>query len=81
MIVGKHAGKAVQEAKTQLQQELIDEGMAFKYMEPEKRVVSRSGDDCVVALTDQWFLAYGEKNWRAKAEACLSKMEVFHELQ
>lgn len=22
--------------------------------EPEKRVMSRSGDECVVALTDQW---------------------------
>jgi len=27
---------------------------ACKYMEPEKQVISRSGDECVVALVDQW---------------------------
>ena len=39
-------------------------GQALLYSEPEKRVMSRSGDECVVALTDQWFLAYGEEQWR-----------------
>lgn len=24
-------------------------------MEPEKKVISRSGDECVVALCDQWY--------------------------
>ena len=27
-------------------------------MEPEKKVVSRSGDECVVALCDQWYEKY-----------------------
>ena len=27
---------------------------AVKYMEPEKQVISRSADECVVALCDQW---------------------------
>lgn len=53
--------------------------MAFKYMEPEKVVVSRSGDDCVVALTDQWFLVYGEANWREKADKCLAQLDTFTE--
>lgn len=26
----------------------------FTHTEPEKPVMSRSGDECVVALTDQW---------------------------
>ena len=34
------------------------------YMEPDGPVVSRSGDECVVALCDQWYLAYGEPVWR-----------------
>ena len=25
-------------------------------MEPEKKVMSRSGDECVVALCDQWYV-------------------------
>lgn len=29
------------------------------------QVVSRSGDDCVVALTDQWYLKYGDPEWQA----------------
>lgn len=29
---------------------------AVKYMEPEKQVISRSADECVVALCDQWFV-------------------------
>lgn len=31
----------------------------FTYYEPESRVISRSGDMCVVAHTDQWFINYG----------------------
>ena len=30
----------------------------FIYYEPEKPVTSRSGDQCVVALIDQWFIDY-----------------------
>lgn len=28
------------------------------------QVISRSGDECVVALTDQWYLTYGEDEWQ-----------------
>ena len=28
---------------------------AVIYHEPEGKIVSRSGDDCIVALCDQWF--------------------------
>ena len=35
------------------------------YSEPERQVISRSGDECVVALTDQWYLNYGEPSWLA----------------
>jgi leucyl-tRNA synthetase len=39
--------------------------------------MSRSGDECVVALTDQWYLTYGEDEWRAATEAALARMETF----
>jgi leucyl-tRNA synthetase len=32
----------------------------FTYYEPEKEVISRSGDLCIVALTPQWFINYGD---------------------
>ncbi len=36
------------------------------YSEPAETVISRSGDKCVCALTDQWYIAYGEPEWRAQ---------------
>ncbi|KAI3849820.1 hypothetical protein MKW98_026734 [Papaver atlanticum] len=41
--------------------------------------MSRSGDECVVALTDQWYITYGEEEWRKTAEECLSEMKLYHD--
>ena len=48
-------GKKVQDVKKVIQQEMVKKGDAVIYMEPEKKVMSRSGDECVVALCDQWY--------------------------
>ena len=64
MLVGPHKGKKVSQAKPLIKDEMIAEGTACLYFEPEKRVVSRTGDECVVALTDQWYLEYGEESWK-----------------
>lgn len=58
----------VSEVKGLIKKELIEEGSAILYSEPEKQVISRSGDECVVALTDQWYLTYGEEHWKALTE-------------
>lgn len=63
MEVGAHKGKKVSEAKPIIKQEMIDAGTACLYFEPESRVMSRTHDECVVAATDQWYLAYGEESW------------------
>lgn len=34
----------------------VFQGEAMIYMEPEKQVMSRSADECVVALCDQWWV-------------------------
>lgn len=34
----------------------VSQGEAMIYMEPEKAVMSRSADECVVALCDQWWV-------------------------
>lgn len=54
LVVGEFAGRKVQEAKPLIRSKLIETGQAIPYSEPEKRVTSRSGDECIVALTDQW---------------------------
>jgi len=63
MSYGPHKGKKVSDAKPIIKQEMIDAGQACLYFEPESRVVSRTNDECVVAATDQWYLAYGEESW------------------
>ena len=72
MLVGDYAGVKVEEAKNKVRDQMIQAGLAFIYSEPEGLVMSRSADECVVALCDQWYMAYGEPEWRAKAEKCVS---------
>lgn len=59
MIYGDFKGKKVEDAKNLVRKQLIDGGYAFPYAEPDGKVISRSGDDCVSALLDQWFMNYG----------------------
>ncbi|KID76764.1 Leucine--tRNA ligase, cytoplasmic [Metarhizium brunneum] len=65
--VGDFKGEKVETAKPKVRAQLIDAGDGFAYSEPERKVVSRSGDDCIVALMDQWYLDYGEEKWRETA--------------
>jgi leucyl-tRNA synthetase len=68
MVIGPHAGKAVSDVKPIIRAEMIAAGQAVAYSEPESTVISRSGEECVVALTDQWYLNYGETEWKATVE-------------
>ena len=56
MACGKYKGMPVTEAKLKVRQDMIEEGLAAEYFEPEKLVVSRSGDECVVSFEDQWYV-------------------------
>ena len=60
MLVGEHKGKGVQDAKPLVRKMLLDNNQAAAYYEPESEVVSRSGEQCIVALCDQWYLNYGD---------------------
>lgn len=66
MLIGAFKGESVEVAKPKVREALIKSGEAFAYAEPNGHVVSRSGDDCVVAYLGQWFLNYGENDsqWR-----------------
>jgi leucyl-tRNA synthetase len=64
MKVGSAKGQLVQDAKAAVRKEMIQNGQACVYWEPEGLVVSRSGDECIVAFLDQWYLKYGEETWR-----------------
>ena len=73
MVKGEFEGKPVQEAKKLVRDRLLQLGLASIYYEPESSVTSRSGDECVVALADQWYITYGEPNWLAAVENHLNK--------
>eukprot|EP01061_Rhynchopus_euleeides_P030353 TRINITY_DN50446_c0_g1_i1.p1 TRINITY_DN50446_c0_g1~~TRINITY_DN50446_c0_g1_i1.p1 ORF type:complete len:1253 (+),score=621.41 TRINITY_DN50446_c0_g1_i1:62-3820(+) len=64
MTAGDYKGMRVELAKPKARKDLCDRGDAFTYHEPEKLIRSRSGDECTVALIDQWYLKYGEEEWR-----------------
>ena len=77
MTTGAYAGKPVKEAKPLIRQDMLDAGSALLYSEPEKEVMSRSGGECVVALTDQWYLTYGEEGWEQATREALEGLEAF----
>ncbi|EDO17141.1 hypothetical protein Kpol_1072p11 [Vanderwaltozyma polyspora DSM 70294] len=77
MIYGKYTGEKVEVAKNKVKADMIAEGTAFVYNEPESQVISRSGDECIVSLEDQWYLDYGEESWKLQAVECLESMQCF----
>jgi len=64
MIIGKYDGKKVQEAKDLVKKDLIETGEAVVYYEPDSKVISRSGEECVVTYIDQWYLNYADEKWK-----------------
>ncbi|CAF3565723.1 unnamed protein product [Rotaria socialis] len=78
LVVGKYANTKVCDAKKLVRDDLITNGQACAYYEPEGKVMSRSNDECVVALVDQWFLDYGNEKWKQEAKHALDKLNVYH---
>lgn len=78
LTVGEYSGQKVQDVKKVIQDLMIKTKEAVLYKEPEKKVISRSGDECVVALCDQWYLDYGEPHWKKITEKALENVETFH---
>lgn len=79
MIIGPFAGEKVITAKDKMRELMVNEGSALKYFEPENEVISRSGDECVVMLCDQWYLEYGQEDWKNKVvEHFNAKVNTYH---
>jgi leucyl-tRNA synthetase len=77
MLVGEYKGQSVQDAKPKVRASMIEAGLAIAYAEPDGLVISRSADECIVALMDQWYMDYGELSWREEAEKHLASMELY----
>ncbi|KAI5149010.1 leucyl-tRNA synthetase [Enteropsectra breve] len=59
--------------------ELIENSHFVKIQIPEGEVISRSGGRCVVSLVDQWFIDYGNAEWKQKVGECISSMKLTDE--
>lgn len=42
--------------------------------------MTRSGDDAVVSLCNQWYLDYGNEEWKAKTREALAKLNIATEV-
>ena len=75
---GRFAGMAVAVAKNEIKHDLLQSGWAeTTYELVNKPVKCRCGAECVVKLlSDQWFLNYGEKEWKELAHRCLNNMDI-----
>lgn len=78
MLVGDYQQKPVIQIRKNIQSDMLAAQQLVIYMEPEKKVVSRSGDECVVALCDQWYLDYGDKGWKALTRKALEGLNTYH---
>jgi leucyl-tRNA synthetase len=75
---GRYAGRPVAEAKNEVKEEISAAGLtSVMYELTNQPVRCRCGAECVVKLlSDQWFLNYGDKEWKALAHECIQKMDI-----
>ncbi|HLC81319.1 MAG TPA: leucine--tRNA ligase [Candidatus Nanoarchaeia archaeon] len=70
----------VEKGKDLIQKELIKQGWAWPYYELTGKVVSRYLNECIVKIVDdQWFLAYGDENWKRQVRQALQQLTLYPE--
>jgi len=78
-ICGEYKGLTVQQAKKKISEDLKNQNNSHIYevISLEKPVTCRCGGEVVVAvLPDQWFINYGNEEWKKLARNCLSSMNI-----
>ena len=75
---GKYFGLSVAEAKDKVKQDLVAEGKATVMYELLNRPVRcRCKTECIVkTVSDQWFIDYGNPEWKKLAHKNLDEMEI-----
>lgn len=77
---GKYSGMRVSEARELIKRELIEKGYARTIYELSDRVYCRCGERCVVKiLENQWFIDYGNSQWKKEVHECLNSMRIIPE--
>ncbi len=77
---GDFAGLKVSEAKDKVYEWLVEIGRGGKMYETTRKAKTRGGKKVIVAVVDnQWFINYGNKEWKDKTRDWLKKMFIFPE--
>ncbi len=76
-----YGGMSVVDAREKVIEELIKSGKGDIFYEfSEAPVICRCGTKChIKILKDQWFLRYGDEEWKKKTHSCLEKMGIIPE--
>jgi len=76
-----YQGKPVNEVKELVAKEMLEKGIADRMYEfSDKNVISRFGNRAVIKIIhDQWFIDYGNPDWKAKAREALENMIILPE--
>ncbi|MDP9488988.1 MAG: leucine--tRNA ligase [Thermoproteota archaeon] len=71
---------SVIEARETIKAKIINQGIGTTMYELKNAVKCRCGTTCVVKLlTNQWFINYGDENWKKLAYELMDKMEILPE--
>ncbi len=77
---GKYAGQTVASAKDVLSRDFILQGSAEIMYETSGEVYCRCRTKCYVnVMEDQWFIDYGDPDWKGRTKDLLSRMTVIPE--
>jgi leucyl-tRNA synthetase len=77
-IAGPYAGQPVQEAKEKIKKELTQSGKAEAFYELTGKVVCRCQTPSIVKIvSDQWFVTYGNGEWKKTAHEALNALTLY----
>lgn len=77
---GTYAGMSVEQAKDLIKEELIEQKKADIMYEPSGTVVCRCLTPSIVKIVkNQWFIKYGDVQWKEKAHNAVEKMTFYPE--
>ena len=77
---GVYAGQKVEAAKEQVKNQLLKSREADVFYELTGEVISRSLTKCIVkVVSDQWFIKYGDENWKKQVHAALKNVALYPE--
>ncbi len=77
-ITGKYQGRSVKDIKEELIQDYIEQNIADILYEPADIVICRCGTkNHVKVLSEQWFLAYGDPDWKNAVHQEIERMQFF----